>query len=91
LNEEDLMPRSFRLEERNEAMFIVEECMLLANKLVAEKIVASCREVAVLRHHPFPSRKKQQFLEELCQSMQVSINFANTLTLNESLRAIMES
>ena len=47
-------PISFKIEDRNDAQFLVEEYMLLANQLVAEKLVETCREVAVLRNHKFP-------------------------------------
>jgi exoribonuclease R len=39
-------------------MFVVEEFMLLANQLVAIKLVDTCRKVALVRNHEFPKEEK---------------------------------
>jgi exoribonuclease R len=46
-------------------MFVVEEFMLLANRLVGEKLLATCAPLALLRKHTPPQEKKQQYFTNL--------------------------
>ena len=82
-------PTRFFFEERNEAQYLVEEFMLLANQLVAQKLVETARETAVLRSHRFPQPRKQAFFEHLCASFGCSVDFSSPLALNESLSRIL--
>jgi exoribonuclease R len=54
LMDEDGWPVSFTSDIRKDANFVVEEYMLIANKMVASKLVDTAREIAVLRNHSFP-------------------------------------
>jgi exoribonuclease R len=56
--DQDFIPISFQVDLRNQAMFVVEEFMLLANQFVAIKLADTCRKVALLRNHPFPKEEK---------------------------------
>lgn len=45
---------------------MVEEFMLLANKLVAEKMVYKCKTLSVLRKHDMPKAEKLANFIQFC-------------------------
>ncbi|KRX03593.1 Nucleic acid-binding, OB-fold [Pseudocohnilembus persalinus] len=92
--DEDGWPLSFSPDVRKDANFVVEEFMLIANKLVARKLVDTAREIAVLRNHSFPQDKKiEEFKKTIQQITSGShvINFANSITIKKGLESIEQS
>lgn len=66
---------------------VVEECMLLANMLVAHQCVAFCRDVALLRRHPPPNEKSMTKVAQACQELGFDIDAHTAGTLQRSMDA----
>jgi len=63
---EDGVPTGYHLENHSASHWIIEELMLLANRVVAEHLYKSAfNEHAVLRHHEQPHEEKTTTLREL--------------------------
>jgi DIS3-like exonuclease 2 len=71
-------------------MFVVEEFMLLANQLVAIKLVDTCRKVALVRNHEFPKEEKIKKFQDALQFYGKTVDFTNYQTLKESLDKVMK-
>ena len=65
--DEEFYPQGFEIEGRGPANFMVEEFMLLANRLVGETMVKKCQRFALLRNHAFPKEEKIFRFKEFCQ------------------------
>lgn len=65
--DEEYYPQSFSIEDRGPANFMVEEFMLLANKLVGETLIAKCKRFSLLRKHDFPKEEKIFKFKEFCK------------------------
>jgi DIS3-like exonuclease 2 len=55
------------IEERMDSNFMVEEFMLLANKLIGKFMVGSCKELSLLRKHEFPKEEKLSRFKDFCK------------------------
>ena len=64
---------------------LIEEYMLLANYLVAERLVTHGSNLGTLRHHPPPLAKGLAELVELAASCGVVIDPSNSLSIQRSL------
>ena len=69
---------------------VVEECMLLANLLVAHQCVTFCKNVALLRRHPPPNEKSMQRVAQSCKELGFDIDASTAGTLQASLEAYEE-
>ncbi|KAL4499157.1 hypothetical protein ABPG72_017059 [Tetrahymena utriculariae] len=85
---EKLWPVDFTLEERKDAMFVVEEFMLLANQIVAKEMVKQCKSLAVLRQHGYPSEIKQKQLNVIAKKFGHQIDFSSLQAINQSIEEI---
>ena len=56
--DKDNLPYDYSIESRGEANWMVEEYMLLANQLVAAKLVDGVKGLSLLRKHEFPKEEK---------------------------------
>jgi DIS3-like exonuclease 2 len=63
---------------------LVEEYMLLANYLVAERLIAHAGRLALLRHHPPPITER---MESVAEAARVGKGFVLDLTSSKSLQA----
>lgn len=86
-----MIPVSFQVDERNQAMFVVEEFMLLANQLVAIKLVDTCRKLALLRNHPFPKEEKIGKFTDALAFYGKTVDFTNYQTLKKTLDEVMKN
>ena len=89
LDPETHMPLSYKIEERYDSMKVVEEYMLLANRLVAAKLVDTCQELAVLRRHNPPRDKKKEHLNEILRKFNLTVNYDNISSLSSSIDSII--
>jgi protein SSD1 len=64
---------------------VVEECMLLANLLVAEQCVKFCRSIALLRRHPPPNEQSMRKVNQACQELGYDIDATTAGSLQRSL------
>lgn len=65
----DGIPTGYHLEDHSASHWIIEELMLLANRVVAEHLYnSSMSEVAVLRNHKPPDAKKAEGLERMMKN-----------------------
>lgn len=88
--DQHFIPVSFQVDERNQAMFVVEEFMLLANQLVAIKLVDTCRSVALLRNHPFPKEEKIAKFTDALAFYGKTVDFTDYQTLKKTLDLVMK-
>jgi DIS3-like exonuclease 2 len=75
---------------RNEACFIVEELMLLANMSVAEVISNAFPDCALLRRHPEPNLRKFREFEAFCAKNGFELDASSSGRLHLSLSRIKE-
>ena len=70
---------------------LVEEYMLLANYLVAEKLIEIVGNAAFLRNHPTPKAKGLMELQALCSKLGLVLDTSSSRSLQQCLRAIGQS
>ncbi|GJN22320.1 hypothetical protein PR202_gb09875 [Eleusine coracana subsp. coracana] len=75
---------------RNDACFIVEELMLLANMSVAEVISNAFPDCALLRRHPEPKLRKFREFEAFCAKNGFELDASSSGQLHLSLSRIKE-
>ncbi|KAL6912112.1 hypothetical protein ACP4OV_000917 [Aristida adscensionis] len=75
---------------RNDACFIVEELMLLANMSAAEVISNAFPECALLRRHPEPNLRKSKEFEAFCAKNGFELDASSSGQLHLSLSKIKE-
>ena len=64
---------------------LVEEYMLLANYLVAQKLILGAKNLAAIRRHPGPHPKKLQEYAEQCKTRGFEIDVSSAGKLHSSL------
>eukprot|EP01116_Phalansterium_solitarium_P017066 TRINITY_DN4115_c2_g1_i1.p1 TRINITY_DN4115_c2_g1~~TRINITY_DN4115_c2_g1_i1.p1 ORF type:complete len:1229 (-),score=429.00 TRINITY_DN4115_c2_g1_i1:213-3770(-) len=74
-----------------EANWLVEEFMLLANRRVAERIVAALPESSLLRNHPPPLPSKLEAFGKFCADLKIPINTSSGRALSESLKKVQST
>ncbi|KAG2654135.1 DIS3-like exonuclease 2 isoform X1 [Panicum virgatum] len=75
---------------RNDACFIVEELMLLANMSAAEVILNAFPDCALLRRHPEPNLRKFREFEAFCAKNGFELDASSSGQLHLSLSRIKE-
>ena len=69
---------------------LVEEYMLLANYLVAQKLILGAKSLAAIRRHPVPHPKKLQEYAEQCEGRGFKIDVSTAGKLHASLLRLKE-
>ncbi|WVZ73613.1 hypothetical protein U9M48_021899 [Paspalum notatum var. saurae] len=90
LFDEDGAPCESHRYVRNDACFIVEELMLLANMSAAEVISNAFPDCALLRRHPEPNLRKFREFEAFCAKNGFELDASSSGQLNLSLSRIKE-
>jgi DIS3-like exonuclease 2 len=89
LEEDGVTPKLCAPYPIRESNQLIEEYMLIANYLVAQRLITHAKGRALLRHHPAPS---EQGMEQVVHISKESFNFdidtTNSKTLQESLSRI---
>lgn len=84
LNEEN-KPINFSLKRKLQTNSLVEELMLIANKLSAEFIYNNINNLALIRKHPLLNESKYQEIQKYFKNNKINVDFEDTLELNEML------
>ncbi|XP_077214162.1 ribonuclease II/R family protein [Tasmannia lanceolata] len=84
------MPYDSKLCERTDSNFLVEEFMLLANKMVAEIVSRVFPDSALLRRHPEPNLRKLKEFEAFCGKHGFELDISSSSQLHLSLQKIQE-
>lgn len=87
---ENGVPYDSMLSERKESNFLVEEYMLLANRVAAEVICRAYPDGALLRRHPEPNMRKLRDFMAFCQKHGLELNTSSSGQLHWSLEQIKE-
>ena len=82
---EDLKPVNFYLKRKLQTMQLVEELMLIANKLSAEFIYNNIKDFALIRKHPLLNESKYQEIQRYLKNNKIVVDFEDTQELNEML------
>ncbi|KAK9713853.1 hypothetical protein RND81_06G054800 [Saponaria officinalis] len=83
-------PYACNLCERNDANYLVEELMLLANSTAGEIISRAFPDSALLRRHPTPNTRKLKEFEVFCRKHGFELDTSSSGSLNRSLEKIRE-
>ncbi|XP_017430485.1 DIS3-like exonuclease 2 isoform X4 [Vigna angularis] len=90
LFDENGVPYDSKLSERKESNFLVEEYMLLANRVAAEVICRAYPDAALLRRHPEPNMRKMREFMAFCQKHGLELNTTSSGQFHWSLEQIRE-
>lgn len=86
LDEESRLPLKYRECERMESKALVEEYMLLANILVAERLFKFCKDKALLRAHDDISEEKKEKLMAFFEKVGIQdVDLTSAETVSHSL------
>ncbi|GMR47969.1 hypothetical protein PMAYCL1PPCAC_18164 [Pristionchus mayeri] len=84
-------PKGVMVKTHLDTHSMVEEFMLLANRAVAEKILSSYPECALLRRHPVPSEISYKPLIEAASKCGFEVNVESGKALGDSLETCRDS
>ncbi|KAL9315709.1 hypothetical protein ACSQ67_016710 [Phaseolus vulgaris] len=90
LFDENGVPYDSMLSERKDSNFLVEEFMLLANRVAAEVICRAYPDAALLRRHPEPNMRKLREFMAFCQKHGFELNTTSSGQFHCSLEQIRE-
>ena len=90
LNEQN-MPITFKIKERGDANFLVEECMLKANKITAEFLYNNIKSMAVVRRHAFLNDNKFIEITRYMINNKFNVEFQDPKALNDFLIKLKET
>jgi hypothetical protein len=86
---EDRIPEGFTLEEHSASHWMIEELMLMSNKVVATYLNNSpLHDVAVLRNHAKPDAKKAEKITDQLDFLGCPIDYSTASSLHESIAAV---
>tara|TARA_E500000081_G_scaffold41558_1_gene45189 strand:+ start:66 stop:2159 length:2094 start_codon:yes stop_codon:yes gene_type:complete len=83
-------PVDYKIKVQKEANHLIEEFMLLANVLVAQKIKENKRK-AVFRIHDYPDEEKIIELERFAKNIGYYVNISNSKNINEAINSLLKS
>lgn len=82
---EDQKPLDFKLKKKLDSHHLIEELMLIANKLTAEFINDNLKDQALIRKHPLLNDSKFQEIQRYLTINKIIVDFEDTQALNEML------
>ena len=82
---EDLKPINFYLKKKLDSHYLIEELMLIANKLSAEYIYDNIKDLALVRKHPLLNDNKFQEIQRYLTNNKMVVDFEDPQALNEML------
>lgn len=89
--DENGKPNRWFIKDPSESNKLIEEYMLLANRVVAEKIYQHFPEHSVLRSHPSPKKERLQFLLQVCRRNDIVLDVSSSKSLHNSLEKAKKS
>lgn len=81
-------PLSYAIEGRQEANFLIEEFMLLANQAVAKFIHEHFPDTSILRNHAPPIQKSMKALKERLANLNLDFDISTSKTIYESMQRL---
>jgi len=84
LNEQN-KPINFHLKQKLHSHYLIEELMLIANKLSAEFIYDHVKDFALIRKHPLLNESKFQEIQRYLTVNKMVVDFEDSQALNEML------
>jgi len=88
LNEETKMPIGYKFKTKTDSNHMIEELMLIANKLTAEYLFENIRHDALIRKHPFINDNKFQEIHRYFTMNKVIVDFEDPQALNDMMMKI---
>ena len=85
VDKESGKPVRWFIKEAQDANKLIEEYMLLANKVVANKVLEHYPEHTLLRSHPLPKSERLLELQKICKKNGINVDITNSKTLHHSL------
>lgn len=66
----------------------IEELMVVANSVVAQKIYAQFPTCALLRKHSYPPEEKRNMLKTVCKYLNIDVDLTNNYTFARSIEKV---
>lgn len=88
---DDFLPINFKLKKKLAAHNLIEELMLIANKLTAEFLYENIRGHSLVRKHPLLNDNKFQEIQRYLTINRIIVDFEDPLALNEMLLKMKEA
>lgn len=83
LNSETKKPIDFSIKQKLQTHQLVEELMLIANKLSAEFIFSNIKDHALIRKHTLINESKYPEIQRFLKNNKINVDVEDTLELNE--------
>lgn len=88
--DKEKIPIKFSLEEKHESHHLIEELMLIANKLCAEFLYENIKEYSLIRRHPYLNDNKFSEIQRYLISNKISVDYEDPQELNKMLMNLEE-
>jgi DIS3-like exonuclease 2 len=85
INEESNYPVGFRIKTKSDSNHLIEELMLIANKLTAELLYEHIKDFALIRKHPFLNDNKFLEIQRYLSMNKLVVDFEDPQALNDML------
>lgn len=85
---EDSKPVGFKIKEKNDAHHLIEELMLIANKLTAEYLYEHIKDDAIIRKHPLLNDNKFVEIQRYLSVNKLVVDFEDPMALNQMLNKL---
>ena len=89
--DKERLPTGFHSYVQKDTNRLVEEYMLLANQMVARRLVVFCAQYALLRRHAPPKHKGVNALLDTCALHDISLDMTSSRSLHRSLQQLHRS
>lgn len=88
---EIFLPIGFKIKKKLAAHNLIEELMLIANKLTAEFIYDHLKELSLVRKHPLLNDSKFQEIQRYLSNNKINVDFEDPVELNKMLFKLKEN
>ena len=85
LDEKTNLPIKFEIEEKTDSHHLIEELMLIANKLCAEFLYDNIKEYSLIRRHPYLNDNKFSEIQRYLISNKINVDYEDPQELNKML------
>ena len=85
LDEKTKLPIGFKIDEKKDSHSLVEELMLIANKLCAEFLYDNMKQYALIRRHPYLNDNKFNEIQRYLISNKINVDYEEPQELNKLL------
>jgi len=91
IDEESKCPIGFRIKNKLDSNYLIEELMLIANKLTAEFLYDNMKDYALIRKHPFLNDNKFLEIQRYLSVNKLVVDFEDAQALNNMLSKIKKN